>query len=154
MESGRLVQLTDDPAYQARNACPDPRDPRRVYILLGPAVLALDIIDFKTRKVGEIPPPHVGGFQQPTLSGDGQWLTLTKQIDAENWEIGLMNTASGEYRTVLRQGFRIAHVQHSPTDPIIFYVWETGGYAPQRSWLVNQDGTGNRPFYARTDPKT
>ena len=36
---------------------------------------------------------------------------------------------------------------------IIFYVWETGGFAPQRTWLVNDDGSANRPFYYTTDPK-
>ena len=152
--SGRLVQLTDDRGVSARTACPDHTDARRLYYLRGAEVVAVDIIDFTTRTVGTIPQPYVGGFQQPTLSGDGQWLTLVKQRDGHNWEIGLMNTGTGQHRTVISQGFRIAHVQHSPTDPVIFYAWETGGYAPQRSWLVNTDGSGNRPFYARTDPKT
>lgn len=152
--SGRLVQLTDDSAISARTASPDHTNPRRLYYLRGPEVFSLDIIDFATRKVGAIPPPYLGGFQQPTLSGDGKWLTLTKQRDERNWEIGLMNTETGAYRALITQGFRIGHVQHSPTDPLIFYVWETGGYAPQRTWVVNADGNGNRPFYARTDPKT
>lgn len=150
--TGRIVQLTDDPLVHAASACPDPANPRRLYFLRGPEVWALDVVDFRRRKVGEIPPPHQGGFQQPTLSGDGQWLTLTKQRDAATWEIGLMHTETGEYRTVITQGFRLGHVQHSPTDPLIFYVWETGGYAPQRTWVVHPDGTGNRPFYARTQP--
>lgn len=154
VESGRIVQLTDDAAVNARSACPDHTNARRVYYLRGPEVFALDILDFTQRKAGEIPPPHTGGFQQPTLSGDGQWLTVTKQRDASTWEIGLLSTATGAYRTVITQGFRIGHVQHSPVDPVIFYVWETGGYAPQRTWLVQSDGSGNRPFYARTDPKT
>ena len=152
VETGRIMQLTDDPAVNASSACPDPTNARRLYHLRGAEVMALDLLDFTARKVGEIPKPHLGGFQQPTLSGDGQWLALAKQRDEANWEIGLMNTDTGEYRTVLTQGFRIGHVQHSPTDPLIFYVWETGGYAPQRTWLVNADGTGNRPFYARTAP--
>lgn len=152
IESGRLIQLTDDPAVNAASGCPDHTQPRRLYHLRGPEVMALDILDFTSRSIGEIPKPHVGGFQQPTLSGDGQWLTLGKQRDASHWEIGLMSTRTGEYRSVLTQGFRIGHVQHSPTDPLIFYVWETGGYAPQRTWLVQADGTGNRPFYARTAP--
>lgn len=152
VETGRIVQLTDDPALSASSACPDPTNARRLYCLRGAEVLALDILDFTTKRIGEIPRPHLGGFQQPTLSGDGRWLALGKQRDAANWEIGLMNAGTGEYRTVLTQGFRITHVQHSPTDPLIFYVWETGGYAPQRTWLVNTDGTGNRPFYARTSP--
>jgi hypothetical protein len=136
------------------NDSPDHTNPRRVYYLRGPEVFALDILDFTQRKVGEIPAPHVGGFQQLTLSGDGEWLTVTKQRDESTWEIGLLSTATGGYRTVITQGFRIGHVQYSPVDPVIFYVWETGGYAPQRTWIVQADGSGNRPFYARTDPKT
>lgn len=152
--SGRIVQLTDGPSISARSACPDHTEARRLYYLRGPEVFALDIVDFTSRKIGEIPQPHRDGFQQPTLSGDGKWMALTKQRDEANWEIGLMNTETGGYRTIITQGFRIGHVQHSPTDSIIFYAWETSGYAPQRSWLVNVDGTGNRPFYARIDPET
>lgn len=151
--SGRLTQLTASADVNAHGACPDHTNARRIYYTRGADVLALDIVDFTERKVGTIPAPRVGGGGQPTLSGDGQWLTLTKQRDANNWEIGLMNVATGAYRTVITQGFRIGHVQHSPIAPVIFYVWETGGYAPQRTWLVNADGTGNRPFYARTDQK-
>jgi oligogalacturonide lyase len=154
VESGRVVQLTEDPALNAPSACPDPRHAERLYCLRGPAVMALDIHDFSLRKVGEIPPPYVGGFPQPTVSRDGEWLALGKQRDETTWEIGRMRLATGAYQTVLTQGFRIGHVQYNPQDDWIFYVWETGGYAPQRSWLVRGDGTGNRPFYARTDPKT
>ncbi len=154
VETGRLVQLTDAPGLGARGACPDHTNARKLYYLRGPEVFTLDIFDFSERKLGEIPKPHHGGFGQPTLSGDGKWISLSKQRDEANWEIGLMDTATGAYRTVITQGFRITHVQHSPTDPVIFYAWETSGYAPQRSWLVNDDGMANRPFYARPDPKT
>ena len=150
--TGRLTQLTDDPAINARSACPDPRDARRVYLLRRAEVLALDLPTATLRRIGEIPGPHVGGFGQPSVSHDGRSLALSKQRDAANWEIGLLDLATGAWRTVVTQGFRLGHVQHSPTDPTIFYVWETGGYAPQRTWLVNDDGTGNRPFYARTAP--
>ena len=60
-ESGHIVQLTDDAAANGRSACPDHTNARRVYYLRGPEVLALDILDFAARKVGEIPPPHMGG---------------------------------------------------------------------------------------------
>ncbi len=152
VESGHLVQLTADPAFNPASACPDPTDARRVYLLRGAEVWALDVETAAARRVGEIPPPHTGGFTQLSPSGDGRWLATGKQRDAAQWEIGLLDTASGAYRPVLTQGFRIGHVQHHPGTPVIFYVWETGGYAPQRTWLVNADGTGNRPFYARTNP--
>jgi Tol biopolymer transport system component len=152
VESGRLTQLTDDPEVNAASACPDPTNPRRVYFLRKAEVMAVDIADGRVARIGEIPQPFVGGLQQPSLSGDGRWMALGKQRDEKTWEVGLMSIATGEYRPLLTQGFRIGHVQHSPTDPIVFYVWETGGYAPQRTWLVNSDGSGNRPFYARTSP--
>ena len=152
--SGRIVQLTDDPQIPEYAGCPDHTNARRLYYLRGSAVFAMDIEDFTTRRIGTIPPPHIGAFWPPSLSGDGKWMALAKQSDERNWEIGLMSTETGEYRTVITQGFRIGHVQHSPTAPIIFYVWETGGYAPQRTWLVNADGSANRPFYFRTEPTT
>jgi oligogalacturonide lyase len=154
VSTGRIVQLTDSPGGTLRGICPDRTRADRVYLIRKDEVIALNILDFSERRVATIPPPFIGGFQQPTQSGDGQSLTITKQVDERTWEIGLLDVRRGEYRTVIRQGFRIGHVQHSPTDPLIFYVWETGGYAPQRTWVVNSDGSGNRPFYARTDPKS
>ena len=150
--SGRITQLTDDPRVNPRSTCPHPRDPARAFVLRGPTVLDLDLTSGSTCEIGTIPEPRIGGYQQPTLSHDGDWLTTTKQVNDAEWEIGLMHIATGEYRTVTRQGFRIGHVQHCPTAPLIFYVWETGGYAPQRTWLVQPDGSRNRPFYASTTP--
>lgn len=148
--TGRIVQLTDEPGVSASSACPDPLNARQIYYTQRNQVRALDILACTNRLVGTVPDPIAGGLPQPTPDRTGQWLALSKQRDATNWEIGLMDTRTGAYRTVLIQGFRIGHVQHSPVDPLIFYVWETGGFAPQRTWLVNQDGTGNRPFYAIT----
>ena len=150
---GRIVQVTDSPQVSSIGLTPDRTDPRRIYYQRGHEIMALDLEDFSERIVGAVPEPHFGGYHQPTLSGDGQWITVGRQIDPKTWEIGLMSTATGQYNTVLRVGFRIGHVQYSPTEPVIFFTWETSGYAPQRSWLVNADGTGLRPFYQRIDRK-
>lgn len=147
--TGRITQLTDGDKLGARSACPNPRRAEEVYIVRGSELTVLNIETFSVRLVGTVPQPMVGGPSQPSPSHDGKWLAISKQRDAANWEIGLVSTETGEYRTVTTQGFRIGHLQHSPTDPLLFYVWETGGYAPQRTWLVNADGTGNRPFYYR-----
>ena len=143
---GRIVQLTDSPGVSG--LVPDHTHPRRMYYHRGLDILALDIEDFSERLVGT--PPVGGGL---SLSGDGKWLTLHRSVDPKTSEIGLVSTETGQYKTVTRVGFRIGHVQYSPTEPLIFFVWETGGYAPQRSWLVNADGTGLRPFYQRVNRK-
>jgi hypothetical protein len=146
-----IAQLTSTPGIAAASACPHLTNPALLYYTLGPQVRELNHLTGRDRLVGEVPKPIIGGLQQPTLSGDCRFLALTRQRDERNWEIGLMEVATGAYRSVITQGFRIGHVQHHPSDPVIFYVWETGGYAPQRTWLVDADGSANRPFYARTD---
>lgn len=149
--TGKTVQLTEESAMIAGNACPDPHNPRRIYVTRGPEILALDVETREITKVGTVPGEIKGELFQPTVNRDGLWITTGKQINDHTWEIGMIQAKTGEYRRVIQQGFRIGHILHSPVDPVIFYVWETGGFAPQRSWLVNDDGTGNRPFYAPTD---
>ena len=59
---------------------------------------------------------------------------------------------SGETGTVIDVDFRMGHVQASPFIPgEIVYCHETGGDAPQRMWMVNADGSGNRPLYVEND---
>lgn len=149
----QISVLTSGDDVAASTACPHPSDANLLYYLRGPRVYELQLAAKKERLVGEIPEPRAGGYQQPTLSHDGKALALVKQRDATTWEIGLIDLDTSTWRSVIQQGFRIGHVQHHPKLPLIFYVWETGGYAPQRSWLVNDDGTGSRPFYFTVDPK-
>lgn len=151
--TGQTRQLTKGPGVAAAAACPHPKNPQLLYYPRGAAVEELNLATGAVRQVGQIPEPRIGGTQQPSLSHDLKSLALVKQRDAANWEIGLMDIATGAWRTVVVTGFQIGHVQHHPTLPRIFYVWETGGYAPQRTWVVNDDGTANRPFYYTTDPK-
>jgi oligogalacturonide lyase len=153
LATGRLIQVTEGDGVAATAAMPHPEKAEILYYLRGPVVWEVELGKLQERRVGEIPPPRMGGYGQPTLSHDGRSLALVKQRDEWNWEIGLMDLRTGAWTTVVRQGFRIGHVQHHPLRPLLFYVWETGGYAPQRTWLVNADGTGNRPFYYTTDPK-
>jgi oligogalacturonide lyase len=44
--------------------------------------------------------------------------------------------------------FQVGHIQANPEVPgEILFCWETGGKAPQRTWIVRADGTGLRPAY-------
>lgn len=59
-----------------------------------------------------------------------------------------MDLSNGRTRTVLEVPFRMGHVQANPLKRgEILYCHETGGDAPQRMWIVNADGTGNRPVF-------
>jgi oligogalacturonide lyase len=59
-----------------------------------------------------------------------------------------MNLKTGEIKFIVNVGFGIGHVQSNPWMPgEIVFCWETGGKAPQRTWIIESDGTGLRPLY-------
>jgi oligogalacturonide lyase len=58
-----------------------------------------------------------------------------------------MNLQTGEVKPVVAVPFQIGHVQTNPWVPgEIVFCRETGGKAPQRTWIVNADGSGLRPL--------
>jgi oligogalacturonide lyase len=63
-----------------------------------------------------------------------------------------MNIHTGETKYVVSVPFQVGHIQCNPWVPgQIVFCWETGGKAPQRTWIVNSDGTGLRPLYPESE---
>jgi oligogalacturonide lyase len=59
-----------------------------------------------------------------------------------------LNLKTGEWKWVTVAPLGINHTQTNPWVPgEIVFAWETGGKAPQRTWVVMADGTGLRPLY-------
>lgn len=59
-----------------------------------------------------------------------------------------MNIRTGEQKYVVSVPFQVGHIQTNPWVPgQIIFCWETGGKSPQRTWIVNADGSGLRPLY-------
>ncbi|AFN73322.1 WD40 domain-containing protein [Melioribacter roseus P3M-2] len=59
-----------------------------------------------------------------------------------------INVKTGEIKYVVSVPFQVGHIQSNPWAPgQIVFCWETGGKSPQRTWIVNSDGTGLRPLY-------
>jgi len=59
-----------------------------------------------------------------------------------------MNIHNGEIKYVVSVPFQIGHLQTNPwVAGQIIFCWETGGKSPQRTWIVNSDGSGLRPLY-------
>jgi len=59
-----------------------------------------------------------------------------------------MNLHTGAVTFIVAVPFQIGHVQTNPWVPgEIVFCWETGGKSPQRTWIVNADGSGLRPLY-------
>lgn len=63
-----------------------------------------------------------------------------------------MNILTGEFKYVVSVPFQVGHIQTNPWVPgQIIFCWETGGKAPQRTWIVNSDGSGLRPLYPESE---
>jgi oligogalacturonide lyase len=54
-----------------------------------------------------------------------------------------MNVKTSELKYIVSVPFQIGHVQSNPwVKGEIVFCWETGGKSPQRTWMVNADGSG------------
>lgn len=63
-----------------------------------------------------------------------------------------LNVLTGECRYVVSVPFQIGHIQSNPWVPgQLVFCWETGGKSPQRTWIVQSDGSGLRPLYPESD---
>ena len=66
--------------------------------------------------------------------------------------IGKMDLTTGKSEPVVSVHFKVGHIQGNPWHPgEVIFCWETGGKAPQRTWMVNADGTNLRPIYRETE---
>jgi oligogalacturonide lyase len=66
--------------------------------------------------------------------------------------IGRIDLQSGKCDPVVAVHFKVGHIQGNPWHPgEVIFCWETGGKAPQRTWMVNADGSGLRPIYRETE---
>lgn len=66
--------------------------------------------------------------------------------------IGKMDLTTGKSEMVCAVHFKVGHIQGNPWHPgEVIFCWETGGKAPQRTWICNADGTGLRPIYRETE---
>lgn len=63
-----------------------------------------------------------------------------------------MNIHTGQIKYVVSVPFQVGHIQTNPwVAGEILFCWETGGKSPQRTWIVNADGTGLRPLYPESE---
>ena len=66
--------------------------------------------------------------------------------------IGKIDLTTGKSEPVAAVHFKVGHIQGNPWHPgEVIFCWETGGKAPQRTWMVNADGTNLRPIYRETE---
>jgi len=87
-----------------------------------------------------------------SLDSKGDWLYAGAVLEeGRKWALVALHISSARWQMVTELDFRIGHVQANPwIASVIMFCHETGGDAPQRTWVVNANGAGLRPFYKET----
>jgi oligogalacturonide lyase len=63
----------------------------------------------------------------------------------------VVNTGTGEMKTILRSTDWLNHVQFSPTDPsMLLFCHEGPWHKVDRTWTIRTDGTGLTQIHHRT----
>lgn len=66
--------------------------------------------------------------------------------------VAKMDLTTGEVSPVVAVPFQVGHIQANPwVSGEIVFCWETGGKSPQRTWIVQADGTGLRPLFPENE---
>jgi hypothetical protein len=119
-------------------------------------------------------PPEIGAGGDMALDADEEWVYYRvgkdeaarhlpegtklepnfgpRNMGAGPSGIGSLNVKTGEIKFVVSVPFQVGHIQTNSWVPgEIVFCWETGGKAPQRTWIVMADGTGLRPLYPESE---
>lgn len=104
------------------------------------------------RKVVDLPRKLLRVDGGLSLDSKGDWLYVGGVLEEDKkWTIVALDIARESWQMVTEVDFRVGHIQANPSiTRIIMFCHETGGDAPQRTWVVNARGTGLRPFYKET----
>lgn len=122
------------------------------------------------QRVCGVTPPEMEASGDMALDADEEWLWFRvgrdeamkrlpkdtkieenfgpRNMGAGPGGIAGMNIKTGEIKYVVSVPFQVGHIQSNPwVSGQIVFCWETGGKSPQRTWIVNADGSGLRPLY-------
>ena len=66
-------------------------------------------------------------------------------------QLFVVNTGTGETKTILRSTDWLNHIQFSPTDPaLVMFCHEGPWHKVDRTWTIRTDGTGLTKIHPRT----
>jgi oligogalacturonide lyase len=151
MQTGEVQPLIRERYQQGTMSWQD----NLMYYIADHELFAIEVIqafhkEGAPRLIGRIPEAYRKYSGDITVDADGSALYFGAQLDetGEKYAVAAMNLKSGETRIVAETDFKVGHFQANPFRPgQIMFCWETGGDAPQRSWLLNADDAEAKPLY-------
>lgn len=157
LRTGESVQLTDSGNVVAHS--PDiSRDGKEIFYFESPNLFrAVHLETLKDREICRLEDrAHV--THALSVSSDNRWAVVAPVLEprrggyryarySQRMALALMPTDGGKWHYVIDGNTQLGHVAYSPTDPnLILYSYHAQWWEIQRPWLINADGTGNRPI--------
>ena len=101
------------------------------------------------------PPTSLGTNSRGQLGRDnypGKGSMMERRLAARlPMQLFVVNTGTGEMKTILRSTDWLNHVQFSPTDPaLLLFCHEGPWHKVDRTWAIRTDGTGLTQIHHRT----
>lgn len=163
LETGESVQLTEsDKNIFPRWSHPSPDGKEVYYIENFNHFKAVNTETYEERSLCVVEncyrPHQIGVSPDNRYLVDGIFFENKKEEDflkGENFlirsAIVVIDTKTGQMHKLLDGNTPRSHVQHCPTDPnLILYCYAGPWWQVQRMWLINADGTNNRPIFLQT----
>lgn len=99
--------------------------------------------------IGELPTEYIGLSGDVSLSPDERTLYLGVVLEEDvRWGLASFDMVSGDWLLLHELDFKIGHTQANPVrDGVVMFCHETGGDAPQRMWIYDENDGGIRPLY-------
>ncbi len=98
-------------------------------------------------KLGVLPEEYLQGPVGLSIDADGETVYTGAVLEQDKkWGIAAFNR--GAWRTMTSFDFKVGHIQANPyRSGSVMFCWETGGDAPQRTWVVDDKEGVARPAY-------
>jgi Tol biopolymer transport system component len=158
LKTGESVQLTDTGELVEHS--PDiSYDGKSVHYLSGHSIRVMDLESLKEREIAKLD-ETAHQTHATTITSDGKSLMLAPTF-GKSVKVGyefadtavrsaliIFDTATGKQRRLIDGNALLGHIAFSPTDPnLVLYSIHYHWRDIQRPWLINADGTHNRPIF-------
>ena len=164
LETGESIQLTESTKdVKPRWSHPSP-DGREIYYIENlnhfKAVNTETLEERSLCVIDNCHRPHqLGVSPDNRYIVDGVFLEKKKEVDflargghLIRSAIVVIDTKTGKWHKLLDGNTPRSHVQHCPADAnLLVYCYAGPWWRVQRMWLINADGTNNRPIFVQTN---
>lgn len=158
LRTGESVQLTDSSDVETKDNVVMAPDGKEVYFFdEGKNLRVVDMESFRERRIAQLPETVGAPLHNSSISPDKKFLISSRPLEAKatysylsDWALHhaliATRTDNGQMHNIVEGMYPIGINEYCPTNPnLILYDIHGEWELVHRPWVINADGTGNRP---------